>query len=78
MPKVFTLLVEYRRYLHSWNAEGIYTVLSEGIYTPCGIQGVFTLDDKGYLHRKVNAEGIYTGCEMPRVFTLDSTGVFTP
>ena len=53
------------------NAEGIYTVLSEGIYTPRGIQGVFTLDDKGYLHRKVNAEGIYTGCEMPRVFTLD-------
>ena len=36
MPKVFTLLVKYKRYLHSlWN--------TEGIYTKGGITKVFTL-----------------------------------
>ena len=45
MPKVFTLLVKYKRYLHR-------KVNAEGIYTPSEVQEVFTLkvEYKRYLH----------------------------
>ena len=68
MPKVFTLEVKCRRYLHRIEWGYLHSWNTRGIYTGCEIPRVFTLDVKyqgylhwipqGYLHH--NAEGIYT------------------
>ena len=51
MPKVFTLPVKCRRYLHQWKTAGVFTLKGE-------MTRVFTLHCMGYLHRMKSTGGI--------------------